>query len=397
MSSIQGTPLDDGVPDEQSEAAGSSARFDSSAIPIQESYGCEEQMVLDSSSSNKAKSIIYFDTDGDLEIALSTHRGLIVCKVSSPHLALASPVWCSMLYGNDAVKKSDLEDWVVSINGDASALLTLFCIIHYKFNNVPTTVSLEELHSIAGVISRYKCAHLVYPWAETWVNGLPKYDTTEEEQRSSRKALFVAWVLGDITIFRRSVEQIVLSSKLINGQLVDADGNPLSDMEDIHKDLPGWIGTTRLTILSRMIDALNEPFRRPTSPDGSCKLGPQQKECGMMMLGSIILQLMAVGLFPMPEPDEYTDSIETLRSKISEIMYTPYEGCDCMPHLSRVGGSLGYGRAAEESVANMRVPLDHGFAAGFFIRARVSGIRKSLEHDVLFDHTHHEAIPNDIT
>ncbi|KAI1644659.1 uncharacterized protein F4817DRAFT_203572 [Daldinia loculata] len=378
--------LSDGVSGDQFKAADSSA---SSVVSIQESHHWEEQLVVDSSSSNMAKSIIYFDIDSDLDIPLSTHRGATVCKVSSAHLALASPVWRTMLYGNDAVKRSDVEDWVVSIDGDASALITLFRIIHYEFNKIPTTVSLDELHSIAVAVSQYKCAHLVYPWAETWVNSLPKYDTTEEYHRSSRKTVFIAWVLGDVPLFRYSVEQIVLSSKLIDGQLVDADGKSLSDMEDIHKDLPGWISTTRLEIISQILDALREPFRRPISADGSCqppfcKLGSQQKECETMMLGSIILQLVATKLFPAPEPHEFTDSIETLRSKINKIKYTPYEGRDWMPHLSHVGCSLGYSEAAEESVANMRIPLDHGFMSDFFTRARVSGVKKSLEFDECF-------------
>ncbi|KAF3065182.1 putative nuclear pore protein [Daldinia childiae] len=380
------TVLSDGVSADQFKATDSSA---SSVVSIQEPHHWEEQSLMDSSSSNMAKSIIYFDIDSDLDIPLYTQRGPTVCKVSSAHLALASPVWRTMLYGNDAVKRSDVEDWVVSIEGDASALITLFCIIHYEFNKIPTTMSPDELHSIAVAINQYKCAHLVYPWVEMWVNRLPEYDTTKEYHRNSRKTVFIAWVLGDISLFRCSVEQIVLSSKLIDGQLVDADGKSLSDMKDIHKDLSGWIRTARFEIISQMLDALKEPFKRPTSADGSCeppfcKLGSQQKECETMMLGSIILQLVAAKLFPAPEAHEFTDSIETLQSKIKAIKYTPYEGRDWMPHLSHVGCSLGYSEAAEESVANMRIPLDHGFMSGFFTRARVSGVKKSLEFDECF-------------
>ncbi|KAI0853612.1 hypothetical protein F5Y00DRAFT_105186 [Daldinia vernicosa] len=343
----------------------------------------EEYPVFDSESSlNMGKSIIYFDMDSDLDIPLSTHHSPIVCKVSSAHLALASPVWRTMLYGNDAVKRSNAEDWVVSIDGDAPALITLFRIIHYEFNKVPTRVSIDELHSIAVAISRYRCAHLVYPWAETWVNNLRKYDTAKEYYRDSRKAVFIAWVLGDASFFVNSLRQLVLNSKLIDGRLVDAEGKLLSGMEDIHKDLPGWISTARLRIVSQMLNALNKPFRRHTSADGSfeppfCKLGSQQKECETMMLGSIVPQLIAAKLFPVPKPPEITDSIKTLQSKINKIKYTPYEGRDWMPHLSHVGCSLGYSEAAQESVANMRIPLDLDFMIELHLRAHVSGVEKS--------------------
>ncbi|OTB10258.1 hypothetical protein K445DRAFT_49662, partial [Daldinia sp. EC12] len=154
------------------------------------------------------------DVDSDLDIPLETEGGLILCKVSSAHLALASPVWRTMLYGNNYIKRSDEEAWMVSIDGYASALTTLFHIIHYKFDKVPVKLPLEELYRIAVVISRYKCTHLVYPWAETWVNSLPTSNAPEENYRNSRKAMFIAWVLGDVSLFRRSVEQIVLCSKL---------------------------------------------------------------------------------------------------------------------------------------------------------------------------------------
>ncbi|KAK6948820.1 hypothetical protein Daesc_010591 [Daldinia eschscholtzii] len=343
----------------------------------------EKQCFIPAGASSDIKSIIYFDIDSDLDIPFETEGGLILCKVSSAHLALASPVWRNMLYGNNYIKRSDEEAWVVSIDGYASALMTLFHIIHYEFDKVPVKLPLEELYRIAVVISRYKCTHLIYPWAETWINSLPTNHAPEENYRNSRKAMFIAWVLGDVSLFRRSVEQIVLSSKLVTSQLVDSDGNSLSDVENIHEDLLGWIGTTRLETISLILDALSEPFRRPSSGDKSpkppfCKLGTQQKECETMMLGSMVPQLMAAGLFPVPEPREFLDSIDTLKSKINNFKYTPYEGRDWMPHLSHISCSLGYSEAVEASLADMQVPLDCGFMDDFVARSRISGIRKTL-------------------
>ncbi|KAI1798910.1 hypothetical protein F4811DRAFT_150953 [Daldinia bambusicola] len=361
-----------------------------STVSAQEQDVSEEHCASPSGASMKMKSILYFDIDSDLDVPLKAEDGIVLCKVSSAQLALASPVWRTMLYGNKSIKRTDGKRLAVNIDGDAMALETLFHIIHYEFDRVPVKLSLDELHHVAHVISRYQCAHLIYPWAETWINSIPTYDEPEERYRCSPKAVFVAWVLGDIPLFRQYVEQIILSSKLVEGQLVDVDGNSLYELGNIHELLLVWISTTRLEIISQILDALNEPFKRPFSDDKSlkppfCKLGSQQKECEIMMLGSMIPQLMAAGLFPVPEPTEFQGSIDTLRSKINDIKYIPYEGRDWMPHLSHISCSLGYTEAVHSSLANVKVPLDRNFVNEFVARARVSGIRKSLGSEVSND------------
>ncbi|KAI1469046.1 uncharacterized protein F4812DRAFT_356233 [Daldinia caldariorum] len=361
---------------DQSEAAENTPVSPASA---QEQDVPEEQCTIPSGTTTEATSIIYFDIDSDLDVPFKAESGVIICKVSSAQLALASTVWRTMLYGDKSMKRSEKEHLVLNIDGDVRALIMLFHIIHYEFDRVPVKLSLDELHSVADVISRYQCAHLIYPWAKTWINSIPMYDNPEEHYRSSPKAAFVAWVLGDISLFLRSVEQVILSSKLIDGQLVDLDGNSLRDLGNINESLLVWISTTRLEILSQILHVLNEPFRQPSSDDKSlkppfCKLGSQQKVCEAMMLGSMIPQLIAAGLFPVPEPSEFQDSIDTLRSKINDFKYTPYEGRDWMPHLSHISCSLGYVEAVQLSLGNMRVPLSRNFIDEFGSRARVSGI-----------------------
>ncbi|KAI8961344.1 hypothetical protein F5Y11DRAFT_326723 [Daldinia sp. FL1419] len=221
--------------DESKSPTKSSPRVD---IKTEEQSNPEELWMIEPRPSAETVSIIYFDIDSDLDIPLWSDSGPILCKVSSAHLALASPVWRAMLYGNRTIKKLDTGAWVVPIDGDPFALMTLFRVVHYEFDRVPGKMSVEELYCIATVLDRYKCAHLVYPWAETWVQRLPTYDeSTLELSRCSHKTIFIAWVLGDAALFRDSVEQTVITSELVNGQLVDITGKPFSDLENIHKDL----------------------------------------------------------------------------------------------------------------------------------------------------------------
>lgn len=152
-------------------------------------------------------------------------------KVLSANLASASPVRRVMVYGSVCTQDhGGVREGMMYVDGDYAALNTLFSIVHYQFNRIPDTLSLDELYEIALVVSQYKCTHLIYPWADKWMKGLSEYRITAP-YNLCHKALFVAWTLGDSELFCNMADALIVSTEVNElGELVDVDGMELRSM-----------------------------------------------------------------------------------------------------------------------------------------------------------------------
>jgi hypothetical protein len=98
-------------------------------------------------------------------------------RVSSSHLALASPYFKRMLRGgwkeghtlrSDGGVHLDVKEW------DHEALLILMNIIHGHTRKVPRLVSLEVLAKIAVLVDYYECVEVVEVFSDMWINQLEK-------------------------------------------------------------------------------------------------------------------------------------------------------------------------------------------------------------------------------
>jgi hypothetical protein len=76
-----------------------------------------------------------------------------------------------------------------------------------------------------------------------------------------------------------------------------------------------------------------------------------------MMLGSVIPALTKAGLFPVPEPEKYTDSIVNLKDKLDKVKTIPYVGKEWMPHMSHDNCDLGFRESVMTCLKEMMVPL----------------------------------------
>ncbi|KAI1388103.1 uncharacterized protein F4822DRAFT_302346 [Hypoxylon trugodes] len=332
----------------------------------------------DSQAPKHKTPVVNFHVDSDVFIQVKAASGQVTFKVSSANLAFASPVWRSIIYG-DHTTRSDAEDWVIKVDGNPQALHTVFDIIHYKFNGVPEVTSLDELYEIAAVTSQYLCTHLVYPWARKWLKNFSSYAADVDCHHNCHKAVFIAWVFGDVQLFSDMADALTVSAKLnANGELVNVDDKPLKKMV-LPYGLPNDIAETRLATISKMLDALNAPFKQTASKvkdrkASFCKLNTQQRECEAMMLGSAIPTMVTEGIFPVPNPSHYLDSIGALKSKIEAIHTITYAGKDWKPHLSHSGCNLGYQKAVSKCLKGMPVLLQDEYIKHLVVQAKISGI-----------------------
>jgi hypothetical protein len=96
--------------------------------------------------------------------------------VSSRHLVLVSPVFRSMLSGqnwNEGVQNEldglyhvNAEDW------DAEALLILLDVLHHRNRRVPRTVSLEMLTKLVVLVDYYECPEALESFTGRWTEHL---------------------------------------------------------------------------------------------------------------------------------------------------------------------------------------------------------------------------------
>ncbi|KAI0097057.1 hypothetical protein F4776DRAFT_651292 [Hypoxylon sp. NC0597] len=182
-----------------------------------------------SNPSEKILSIISFHVDSDIVVPVKTSKGKVMFKVSSGNMVSASAIWAEHLYRNN-VGRSDTDEWMVEIDGNVDALTTIFNIVHFKFSDVPETLTLDELYEISLVLSQYECVHLTYPWASKWIESLTSLVEDASLHHVCHKALLVAWVFGHVQLFRDMTDALVISSRLINGELANVDGKLLKEM-----------------------------------------------------------------------------------------------------------------------------------------------------------------------
>ncbi|KAI1373126.1 hypothetical protein F4677DRAFT_462490 [Hypoxylon crocopeplum] len=335
-----------------------------------------------SAASETINSVVSFHIDTDLAIPVKTDSGRVMFKVASANIASASPVWRTMLYGDGGKGRSNMDDWVVHIDGDHDALSVIFQIVHYNFSKVPTSVTLGELYDISCVLSQYRCIHLVHPWAAKWLKNISAHAGDADAYSICHKGIFIAWTLGDVKLFRDMSDALIISCKLnARGQLVNVDGKSLNQMVLPH-GLANAIASTRTVTLSKILEALDVPFKQLASNNEEprvtfCKLSSQQKECESMMLGSIVATMMAAGLFPAPEAAKFLDSIRDLKAKVDNIKPIEYVGRDWKPHLSHKGCSFKFSEAVVKCLKEMPVPLGDKHLQHLSAQAKIAGIDNS--------------------
>ncbi|KAI1497966.1 hypothetical protein F5X99DRAFT_345287 [Biscogniauxia marginata] len=371
----------------ETRASSSSASPSRPLTPIQEHDAADHASPSSSktSDSGSVTSVVKFYIDSDTMVLVKKDGDEAHYQVSSCSIALASPVWCSILYGQNSKERPAKGEWSIALEGDPKALDTIFRIVHYEFNKVPTNPSLEDLFEITCLTSQYKCTHLIYPWVHSWLVGLSGAGCFTSESGflgRCHKAIWVAWVVGDINLFEDATNALIITCSVgADGSLINKVGIPLKDMI-FPPDLLDSIVDIRLTTISTILEAvgLYVTHLSSGSQDSNtsyCKVGKNVRECEAMMLGSALPELVKAELYPVPKASDVALSIQDLKDRLDHIETIPYVGRDWMPHQSHEPCCLIIRELISECIRNMRTPLKDDYLDHLSLQANVSGIRSN--------------------
>ncbi|RYC57233.1 hypothetical protein CHU98_g8969 [Xylaria longipes] len=314
---------------------------------------------------------ITFHPDADLEVTIPMpDDDPTIYMVCASALACASPIWRTMLYhgaarahgANDDTKESQLQ--TMKLTGNPEAIGLLFRIVHYDFKHVPKEPTLNQLFELGKSLSNFAAEVDCYS--------------------KCHKVLHIAWTFGELNLYRETIDTLIVSAKIdLNGKIVNISGQPLEDMLMPH-DLLEVIIETRASTVAKILNAVKEPIEVLSSGEQNqrstyCKVGKDSQACEIMMLGSIIPLLTKEGLFPVPEPEKFTGSIATLKSKLDEVKTIPYVGKEWMPHMSHENCHLGFRESVMACLKEMTVPLSTGIMSWMSDQADTCGIEATRE------------------
>lgn len=118
-------------------------------------------------------------------------------RVSSEHLALASRVFRTMLFEGPPESEQLVPDGRLSHSikmENISAFEMLLRIVHGRFKNVPHTINLETLTSVAVLVDEYEFHEATFFFCLTWVEHLK--DSMPQRTGSDLLCwIFISWSL----------------------------------------------------------------------------------------------------------------------------------------------------------------------------------------------------------
>jgi hypothetical protein len=144
-----------------------------------------------------------FDNLGDLTLIVGNDR--IRFKVSSSAIRMSCPAWNAMLTG--PYIESGLSE--ISLPEDSpSALLIILQIIHYKFNNIPKALTLQQMVELAQICDKYDLVSLVGPWLRAWTSPHRKRMVLKDWLMDNVDWFYVAWVFGYEADFKKLTDDM---------------------------------------------------------------------------------------------------------------------------------------------------------------------------------------------
>jgi len=163
-------------------------------------------------------------------------------RVSSRHLALASPVFKSALTGGwkESTKIEGGLRTIKTQGWDATALGIFLNAIHGQCKKVPRTLTLEMLAKIAVIIDYYAAHETMEILSTVWIGNLRGQLTTLRDRRTTALWIFISWVFGDSPSFKGATTAAVLEH--------------CTNMTDFGLPIPGQIiGKDRMQTAARLM------------------------------------------------------------------------------------------------------------------------------------------------
>ncbi|RHZ44639.1 hypothetical protein CDV55_100167 [Aspergillus turcosus] len=232
-------------------------------------------------------------------------------RVSSRHLALASPVFQSMFSGNwtegyeiryKGNTVMDMDMW------DFDATLIIMNIIHGYAPRVPRRVDLDTLAKIAVIVDYYQCPGVVEVFADIWVDQL-KVDMPKTFGKAVLQWICVAWV------FRKQAEFLAATRVA----LVESPGVVPSYGLPIPYRIIEKLNDCRLQGIREALSAMDRVIDDLSSSTHRCSF-----ECSSILLGALIKFLRLSNLiFPDPAPPYNNLSIGSLTRSVMLFARSP--------------------------------------------------------------------------
>ncbi|KAI0468778.1 hypothetical protein F4859DRAFT_203057 [Xylaria cf. heliscus] len=245
----------------------------------------------------------------------------ICFRVCSRALARASPVFERMLYGNFAERKpiKPDEDWIVDLPEDKPSSFKLFATIsHCYLQQVPRSLSLDQLYDLTMLTHIYNATHILVPWCQGWVSSVR--DKHLESIYDMPKLLWVSWELGDMDLFETTARQIIMECP---GQMFET-GSPLNglplplDMIGQMKDIRTQTIDSMLGIFREFADLLTVVDEGPRWCRHASYMGPHR--CESMILGSMTFCMKRGALWPIPEGADVNESLLSVYKTLTNLV-----------------------------------------------------------------------------
>ena len=151
-------------------------------------------------------------------------RGFIKIRVNETSfeasiaaLKLASPV---LHHALDDANLGPVGHEAMSLEGSEKAVRIFLAILHYRFAEVPANLNLSDLFDMASLVAKYQCAHIIYPWAATWIKNCKN----EVSNAHAHKALWIAYCLGDDSWCKEMFKIMTLHAKCHKDTVLNEKG-----------------------------------------------------------------------------------------------------------------------------------------------------------------------------
>ncbi|KAK1613523.1 hypothetical protein BDP81DRAFT_187541 [Colletotrichum phormii] len=280
---------------------------------------------------------------GDITIHVKNEQstGRHALSVSSDAMRRASKVWATLLSGPFAEGRG--ETATLDYTEDATqAVLIVMDIIHLRFDRVPAILSLRGLRDLAVFTDKFDITHIVVPWLTGWLSW---HSMKVNEKGSEVDWLWIAWEYGLLSVFNHVGKNLAFgSSHVAQSQawgVFERDGMTDAAMlppgtEDSILQARKDMTNTLLTLVYDYLDALLASPDRPQAMAGPfgdrSKCRNSRCDCIRLQLGSLILALKSIGLYPRKTADEVDMLPSQLRDELLKIRLS-----DCLNNeLGRV-------------------------------------------------------------
>ncbi|KAI1329191.1 hypothetical protein F5Y16DRAFT_366979 [Xylariaceae sp. FL0255] len=247
----------------------------------------------------------------------------IIYRVCSKTLSRASRVRKVLLYGGFSESRASCasgSDWIVELpDDDSGAMFLALNIIHSRFESIPRAtdvIDIEKLYRITVLTDKYDLAHILRPWASTWMEHLRKKRHLQKKQKGPpiildlERMLWISWELGDQSFFT-SIARCIVRYSCANaaGDLQNNNGLEMTKLFSATLEPPGMydlIKPARLSLISTLYTPFTDLFVSLLSKQSRCcKAEPQSSEnwkCERTMLGNLTATLVEGDCWPSLTP-----------------------------------------------------------------------------------------------